>query len=404
MRSTALFLIAFALCTAVGWFIYQDSMASTEAEPKDKATETVAVKAVAVERRGIQDRIELVGSLEEVSAVAIRSRVSGYLKSLKFDIGDAVAEGDVVVELDDTNTLELVAAGEAAEKVALAQVDAQVAREQQSEREVRRFEQLAESGVSTAQQKETSVSAWTVAKAELKLEKARLDQARSSLQQTRLALNELKIASPIAGFVAERNAEPRDLARAEDVLMRIVDLSKVRTHVSVAERDYAKVVQGQTATIEVDAVSNRTFPGVVVRKSPVLDQTTRTGRVIIEIENPDSLLRPGMHARVTIVAGVHNDSHVIPDSALQEDANHQFVFIVDETTGTAVRRIVESGIRSGDSVQILSGLEDDERVITLGGRLVQDGSHLEIEPRQKAIKVQAASTEDITRVSAAAGD
>jgi RND family efflux transporter MFP subunit len=375
----AAFLLSAVICASIGWVIYQDSLASTATEPKAKEVEVVAVAAVLVSEQTVEDRVELVGGLEAVTQVAIRSRVSGYLTGLSFDVGDPVDMGVVVVELDDKTTRELLSRAMAAERVAQAQLDAQKSREEQAQRQVQRYRTLGESGVSTDQQLEYAESAWAVARAEVKLEDARLSQAKADLERSRLALEELQIRSPLSGFVAERNVEVGDLARAEDILLRIVDLSTVRTVVNVVERDYGKVRVGQPASIRVDAVPGGSFPGIVVSKAPVLDPETRTARVMIEIRNPDLLLRPGMHARVTIVADRHRDALVIPLSAVLERDGEQFVYEVDADS-TARRRTISTGIRDDDVIEVRQGLGPESRVITLGSRLVRDGSQLDVSP------------------------
>lgn len=379
MRLTA-FLLSVVLCAAIGWVIYQDSLASTATDPRPEEEEIIAVADVPVTLQTVTDRIELVGSVEAVTQVAIRSRVSGYLKGLSFDVGDAVEVDDIVVELDDKTTRELFSRAEAAERVSRAQLDAQRSREEQAKRQVARYRTLGESGVSTDQQLEDAESAWAVARAELNLEEARLSQAEADVERSRLTLAELQIRSPVSGFVAERNVVVGDLAREEDILLRIVDLSTVRTIVNVVERDYGKVRVGQPATIHVDAVPDRSVPGVVVSKAPVLDPDTRTARVMIEITNSELLLRPGMHARVTIVADQHRDALVVPASSLLEREGAQFVYEVDAESSSARRRIVSTGIRDGDFVEVLHGLGRESRVITLGSRLVQNGSRLDVSP------------------------
>lgn len=376
MRFAAL-LVCVAVCSTIGWVIYQDSLASTETESKPKAEEIIAVAAVNVSRRTVEDRIELVGGLEPVTEVAIRSRVSGYLTGLPFDVGDKIDEQSVVVELDDKTTRELFISAEAAERVAQAQLDAQRSRETQARRQVERYRELGRTGVSTKQQLEDAESVWAVAQAEVKLEEARLSQTKADLERTRLTLEELQIQSPISGYVAERNAQPGDLARAEDILLRIVDLGTLRTVVNVVERDYGKIRVGQRASIEVDAVPDQSFPGVIVSKAPVLEPETRTGRIMIQIRNLEQLLRPGMHARVTIVADRHVDALVVPLSALLERDGEQFVFEVDAES-LARRQVVRTGIREGDLVELLGGVRPEAQIVTLGSRLVKDGTRLDV--------------------------
>jgi len=369
-----IFLIAVAFSGAIGWHLYGESLESVEAEPKEKPEKVAAVDVVRIARRELNERIELVGSLEPTTGVEIRSRLSGYLGRIPFDIGDRVDQGQVIVELDDASTRELVTRATAVEQVAAAQLKAQIAKEQQALREVERLQELADSGVSTKQQIEEAESALLVAQAETELERARLSQAKADLERSRLALNELKIATPISGFVAERNADIGDLARAEDVLMKIVDLSSIRTVVNVVERDYGKIRLGQTATVTVDGIADKEFAGRIVRQAPVLDPTTRTARVMIEIANQDALLKPGMHGRVTIVVSRHSNALAVPASAIHGQSGSEYLFTVDESGKMAKKRHVSVGFRDGNLRQILNGLNENSLVVTLGGRLIKDGS------------------------------
>jgi RND family efflux transporter MFP subunit len=377
----AVFLIVAGLCGFGGWSLYQDSLAAVESEPKAKKEQKVSVEATPVRRDSIVQHIQLVGSLEPVTAVDIRARISGYLKRLSSrsrEIGDAVSAGDVVVEIDDASMQEVVSRAEATKQVAEAQLAAQVARASQASREVDRLIKLSQSGVSTSQQQEQAESALEVAEAEVKLAQAQLNQTTADLQRSVVALNELKISSPISGFIAQRNVEAGDLAKPEDILMRVVNLDRVRTVVNVVERDYQSIREGQAATIFVDAVPGQPFPGVVMKKAPVLDSDTRTARVMIELDNPELLLKPGMHARVSIVAAQHSDVLVVPSAAVHEQNGESYLFVVDAASNTASRRTVVTGIRTGDSVEILSGLEPGQSVLTLGSRLVSDGTKIDV--------------------------
>lgn len=379
-----LFLIAIAFCGAFGWHLYEGSLASVESESKAKPADVSAVDVVRIVRGPIDERIELVGSLEPIAEVEIRSRLSGYLNRVAFDVGDSVEQGQTVVELDDASTRELVSRATAAAQVATAQLKAQTAREEQSLREVERLRELAESGVSTTQQIEEAESALLVSKAETELERARVTQAKADLERSRLALNELQISTPISGFVAERNVDVGDLARAEDVLMRIVDLRSIRTVVNVVERDYGKIRLNQAATVTVDGIADRQFTGRVIRQAPVLDPATRTARVMIEVANEDGLLKPGMHGRVIIVVSRHADALAVPASAIHGQRGSQYVYTVNEAASTALKQPVSVGFRDGELIQVLTGLDDKTLVVTLGSRLIQDGAAVDFVERVNA--------------------
>ncbi len=373
-----LFLIAVSLAGAFGWHLYGESLESVNSEPKETDIDVSAVDVLRVVPQPIAERIELVGSLEPVTEVAIRSRLSGYLGRVPFDVGDRVEQGEIVVELDDAATRELVTRAAAAEQVAAAQLKAQVAREGQALREVTRLRELAVSGVSTTQQIEEAESVLIVSKAETELERARQAQAQADLERARLALDELQISTPISGYVAERNADIGDLSRAEDVLLRIVDLSSIRTVVNVVELDYGKIKIGETATVSVDGIPNRQFLGRIVQQAPILDPTTRTGRVMIDIENEDALLKPGMHGRVVITVSQLSQALAVPASAVYGPAGGQYLYTIDEASKTAVKQPVSVGFRDGDLVQVLTGLNENSLVVTLGGRLIKDGATVKL--------------------------
>jgi membrane fusion protein (multidrug efflux system) len=366
-------LFSLILCAGTGYYVYDESLASTETEAKPKKDESVSVEVVASQRCDLDERVDLVGSLEAVDQVQIRSRIIGYLEKIPFDIGDAVEANSIVIELNELSYLERVSKANEAHKVSVAQQGAATARRDQIQLEVVRLKELAADGVSTAQQQEDARSRLAVAQAEIGLEEARVSEAAAELTDAKKALDELKIKTPISGVVAERSVEVGDLAKSEEVLMRIVSLKRIRTVVHVVERDYEKVRKGQEATVEVDSVPGKIFTGNVVARAPVVDPETRTARVIIDVENEGEILKPGMHARVTIVASHRKDAQVIPISALQERNGRQFVFVSDSDQ-TARRKFVTTGIRDGELVEVLSGIEPNATVITLGSRLVQDGS------------------------------
>ncbi len=360
-------------CLGLGWVVFVDSQDRQQRSARDKSTEVVSVQVTRVKTRTIEDYIDLVGSLEPVSEVEIRSRTSGYITKLPFDLGDAVERDAIVVELDDSKNQEMVSSAEAALAVAVAQLKAQVAKRDFAEKEVERQNELAKSGVSTQQQREQAKSQLEIAKAELELEQARVDQAKSELENSKLSLKETRIAAPLSGFVAERFVEVGDLAQSDIPLCRIVDLATVRTAVHVVEKEYPKIKAAQRATVQVDAYPGRAFVGTVVRKSPVLDQDTRTATVRIDIPNPDGLLKPGMHARVRIVFERRERVEVVPVASLLENNETPTVFVVAGEPPTARLQKVTVGVNDGTVVEILSGVSGDDLVVTLGSRLIRDG-------------------------------
>ena len=150
----------------------------------------------------------------------------------------------------------------------------------------------------------------------------------------------------------------------------------MQTVVQVVEEDYEKVRAGQTVEIQVDAFPEQTFPGQVVRKAPVLDPETRAGAVQIEIENPRFGLKPGMYARVSIVARRRPQTRVLPLVALLEHTEQPSVFVVRGSPPKVALQEVKMGVANASVVEILEGVADNDRVVTLGARMVKDGQEV----------------------------
>ncbi|QDU02463.1 Multidrug export protein EmrA [Gimesia chilikensis] len=364
-----------AIAMIVGWLVYDKSVKDVQVPTKTIIPEPIAVQVTRSTTKTLEKRINLVGNLEAGSQVEVRTRYSGYIKSMPFDVGDRIKEGDVILELNDSENRELVSKAEAALSVAKAQLKAQITSQELAQKAYDRLLVLQKSGVSTRQQMEEAQASLAIQEAQTELEQARVDQAGADLEQSRLRLQENKIIAPTSGFLAERLVDIGDLAKPDVALMKIVNLDHVRTVVHIVEKDYEDVKIGQQAAITVDTFPDQTFSGHVKRKAPVLDPQTRTAAVHIEIPNEDFALKPGMHARVQIVFEHRPETKVLPIASLtrRKDGPGSAVFIIGGNPPMTHRRNIEVGINDGELVEILSGINAEDLVITLGNRLVDEG-------------------------------
>jgi len=367
-----------ASCLGIGWAVFVDSQHRADLDLPRSRSETVAVEVVGLQIRDIEESLELVGSLEAGRDVEIRSRVSGQIQALSVDVGDLIAAGQELVRIESSQQQELVRQSEALKKVAIAELAAQDLRVKAALQEFERVEDLRSKGVGTTQQLEAAESKLEIARAESRLAASKVDRAESELAGSRLALAERRIESPLSGHVASRLVQVGDLAKIDLALLRIVDLSTVRTTVHVGESDYRQLREGQLAEVCVDTYPGEVFTGRVERLAPVLDPQTRTAVVYIAVDNPRSLLKPGMHARVRVKLGLHERASVVPLAAVVERGGRKTVFVV-ASDGHSVRQVeVELGLVDGTRVEVLSGLGPGERVVTLGSHLVEDGQDVQV--------------------------
>ncbi|RLS54360.1 MAG: efflux RND transporter periplasmic adaptor subunit [Planctomycetota bacterium] len=357
----------------LGWYVvYQDAQAKAAAAPKVKPNDTLAVETAHVKRAAISDRIELVGSLTPHAEVAVRPRIGGYVRSLTVDLGDPVTIGQELARLDDQNQLEAVAQVAAALDVANAQVAVQKTEQELARKNWERQKKLLTDGGGTTQQVEQAQAAYDIATARITLEEAKVAQANSDLLRSKIVLDELRLLSPMAGVVAQRMIDVGNLAAPDAALLRIVDLSTVRTTVHVIERDYRRMRLGLDAEVRVDAYPNLVFRGQVARVAPVLDELTRTADIRIDVVNTDGLLKPGMYGRVSLRSGSEREGLVIPVTALI-DGQRPAVYLPVGNPPRAERRSIEIGMVDGEIVEVLKGLSAGDEVITLGNRLIIPG-------------------------------
>ncbi len=367
-------LLAVGASIGLGWGVYNYSIeaANTNTPPVQK--QPIAVEVMLSANRPIEDRAQLVGSLAAGAEVQILAHRNGYITNLPYDVGDLIKRGSEIVELDERAQQEMLAGAKAAWVVANAQKKAALAQEKLAESEWTRQKRLAERDAATRQALEQAQAQWDIAKAQTELEEARVKQAQSEVDRQMLAVTDSKIIAPMTGYVGERFVDVGDLAKPDVPLLRIVSFKNVRTVVHVVEKDYPRVKLGQDATITVDAFPRKQFFGKVIRKAPVINPNTRTAAVQIEIPNETRELKPGMHARVSLVFERRN-TRVLPVAALVDQEKHPCVFVVVQENGATTLRLqkVEVGINDGEIVEILAGVEPKDQVVTLGNRLVKNG-------------------------------
>ena len=368
-----------ASCFGIGWAVFVDSHQHADVDLPSPSSQAVAVEVVGLTIRDIEESLELVGSLDADRDVEIQSRVSGQIRSLVVDVGDTIVIGQELLRIDASEQRELVRQSEAAKKVSIAKQRAQELRVSAAKLEHKRQEDLRRQGVGTAQQLEASRSKLEIAKAELRLSMSKVDQAESALEGSRLAVAERRIESPLSGRVAARMVQVGDMAKSDLGLLRIVDLSTVRTTLHVGERDYRSLRTGQVAEVRVDGFPEEVFVGHVERMAPVLDPQTRTAVVYVAVDNSRELLKPGMYARVRVVLERHAGASVVPLSAVVDNGDSKTMFVVSRD-GKSVRQVdVQLGwTDSGTMVEVLGGLSPDDRVVTLGSHLVRDGQQVEV--------------------------
>ena len=292
-------------------------------------------------------------------ASVIAPRAEGRVISVRADLGQRVGTGTVLA------TLESAEVGETRGTLEQARAALDVAR-QNFEREKRLYEQ----SISSQKELIEAEGEYRSAQAEFNSAAARLRSFGASLGGEGA---EYALVSRVAGTVVERNAMPGQIAGPETNLFTVADLRRLWMTVDVYESDVARVRQGAVARVSPRALPGETFLGRVSFAGGVVDETSRTIKVRVTIDNPNLRLRPGMFAQVRIDAPASAARSapaagpvVVPELAVQDLNGRMVVFVPGRAPGEFVVREVTLGERTAGMVAITEGLRPGDAFVVGG--------------------------------------
>jgi Cu(I)/Ag(I) efflux system membrane fusion protein len=187
-------------------------------------------------------------------------------------------------------------------------------------------------------------------------------------------IKNITVYSPMTGYITERKAFPQLKVMPDTDLYTIVDLSHVWIVADVFEYEAASIRLGQTARVSIQALPGKVFNARIDFLQPQVDPMTRTLKVRLNMDNPGMMLKPDMYADVEFRVGMASKL-TVPAEAVLNAGERKTVF-VDRGNGYLEPRQVKTGEREGDRIQILSGLNAGERVVTSGNFLIDSESQM----------------------------
>jgi HlyD family secretion protein len=353
-----------------------------------------------VERGDIARSVVATGRIEPITKVEIKSKANGIIKELKVQVGDVVAPGQTLAELDKENLAARVREAKAALigaesnlKAAEAQleknkVEAEGPDVPFAKRNFDRAERLLKEGVLPQQSYDDARSSYelasnrqNVARAQLTVSEAKVSQAKAEVAQAQAAvdraeeeLNYATIRSPIGGMVLSRDVEIGspvssilNMGAAATLVMVLGDISQVYVRGKVDEADIGVVKLNQPSRIKVETFKDKIFDGKVTQISPlgVDKDNVVTFEVKVSINNPGNLLRANMTANAEIVLEEHKGALLVPESAVIYD-NQRNASVEIPAPGQPKgreRKPVKVGVSNGSRTEVLEGLSEKQQVI-----------------------------------------
>ena len=315
---------------------------------------------------------EFTGELLPYREVEVIPRVTGYLQMLEVEEADRVHTGDLLAEIDAADVQQQILRQQAALAVAVAGANREQAMLENLRGQVDRNKSLYNKGLVSLQDVEDIDSRLRVAEAQYQLAQSQVDQARASVEELKIQYERTRVYSPMDGVVAERHVDPGALVGQNTPIVKILDLTRLKTIVPVPEGSISGIRSGIEAEVRLDANPGQTYRGRISRIRPIVDAETRSVNVEIEIENPRETLRPGMFARVRFGGGAASEAPSVPRSALLTRGNSQGVYVLGDGN-VAVFREIEVGRNEDGWLEILGGLSPGDVFITTGAQNVNEG-------------------------------
>jgi membrane fusion protein, multidrug efflux system len=304
------------------------------------------VVAVPVAMHTFTDGLQAIGTAQARESIVLTPKVADTIRVLRFESGDRIRRGQVLVEMSSVEQAADLAEARAANDAA--------------QQELRRYQELFDRGFAS--------------QARLDTVRAAADAAEARLNAGSSRIADRTIRAPFAGVVGLRTASPGQYVRPGEQIGTLDDISEIKLDFDVPETRLARLSQGVSISARTGAYPERVFEGVVAHVDSRVDPTTRTVRVRAILANADEAIRPGMLMTVEVRSNPR-EALAVPEVAILEQATSSRVYRVVTHEGAQSVEIVqiETGQRVGGMAEVLAGLSEGDQVIVEGMQNVRPG-------------------------------
>lgn len=341
------FPLAFALILSI-----ISSSCSSDTQSKnisdEDSTLAIPVEMAPTERGTISAYYSTTATLEAEQEATVVAKVNGIINEIVAEEGDIIQKGQLLARLEDQQFM--------------LEADRNKATMDRLYNDFQRNNELFDRDLISANQFEN-------AKFEYESQKATYDLARLNVGYT-------QIKAPITGIISDRMVKTGNMVNVDEQLFKITALDPLLAVLHVPEHEMVKLRVGQPAIIQADAVPNEQFDGKILRISPVVNPETGTFKVTIAVHNISPKLKPGMFGRIRIVYDVHQNALLIPKEAIMSEDGGSSVYVINDQL--AYRRAVLTGFSNGSNIEILDGLLEGDRVVTIGQNSLQDSTLVQV--------------------------
>lgn len=347
------------------------------------------------EAGGAQTALNASGYITPRRRATIAAKITGRVTGVFFDEGTRVKEGQLLATLDDSDyqrSLEAAKADRDSSRAAIADLEVQL---RNAEIELKRAQQLHDSGIQTQEQLDNARTTADSLRAKIALAKVQVTAAETRIAVAQQAVDNCTIRAPFPGIVVSKDAQVGEMVSPNSAgggftrtgIATVVDMKSNEVEVDVSESYIARVKEGQAVKATLDAFPNDPYDAKVRTVIPTADRQKATVKVRITILKLDDKILPDMGVKVAFLedekpaAEKGKDKRpeavaYVPKSAIRTDASTSFVYLLRD--GKVERRAVSLGLDRGTDVAVLAGVTPGDSLVVKGPESLRDGDKVEI--------------------------
>lgn len=358
-------IIVFAVVFGIiGFRIYKNISDNQQKAARVSGAGSIEVETAVVGRQDVIPELVFSANLDPIWSAEISPKFSGRLDRLYVDEGDIISAGQVLAQMDAAELASQIYQAEGA--LYSAQADRQDA-VANYERNAKLYEQGAVSKKeyeSSRFKQDNASGSYSAAQGGLKVLQERLDSAT--------------LRSPRAGVVTRRFLHEGYYVNSGTPIISVADTTELLAVADVGEGHIGSIYLGAPVDIRVAAYGDEIFRGKITRISPVAQLPARTFRVEIQIANQNQRLKGGMFATIAIHGQVRKNALIIPQTAIVMREDQKTVYVIDQNN-VVQQKLLEVGSINDGMVEVLSGLDEGDRIVISGQNRLRQGSKVTYE-------------------------
>jgi membrane fusion protein, multidrug efflux system len=329
---------------------------------------TPSVELSSPTRENIISKFSFTGDIQAIQQANIYSRVAGNIKKIYVDIGSFVRGGQMLAEIDESIFYQNVKQTEGLYKQAKATYE-------NNKINYNRNLELFDKGLVSQSDVDNSKTA-------VEVSQAQMESALANYNNAQTQLSYCDIRAPFSGYITKKYLDPGTYVTVggnnpNSVLFVLSDIDNLKVMVNVQDRDISLLDKVESAVIKTDAYPDEEFTGHIKAIGQSLDLSTRTMPTEIDIENHKQILKPGMFANVELILKKADNVLTLPLQCVLKDDMGNYVFQVNQDS-VAYKQYVQLGIKDNNMLEIVSGLNDSDRVVSSGQELIKDGMRVKV--------------------------